>query len=119
MEQPTYQWSIFSSDRIQQWVVRADSFEAFLEAVKNMQMLLPIGERPGNGGHPESLPEQPSIGETPMNGTNDQPICPIHKLPMILRTGRYGPWHEHRYMDETGQEWRCNGERQKAVSKAV
>jgi hypothetical protein len=113
VEQPTFQWSVFSADRSQQWVVRAETFEEFLQAVRQMKVLLP-GEAapeqsalPGVNGAPE---EQAHVGEVP---PPTQPIeqldfCAIHQKPMVLRTGKNGQWYDHRWQ-ENGVWRQCNG----------
>ncbi len=102
MEQlPTYQWSVFSPDRVQQWVVRADSFEGFIEAIAKMRSLLP--EELVNVGKQQD--REGAASPAPAN------FCVLHNKEMKLRTGKDGvTWYDHRWKE--GDTWKqCNGER--------
>ncbi len=113
MEQPKFQWSVFSADRAQQRVVRAETFEEFLQAVRQMNVLLP-GEDASeqsaplgvNGAHEEQA--QVEEAPPPTQPIEQPDFCPIHQRLMMLRTGKNGQWYDHRWQ-EKGSWMQCNG----------
>lgn len=133
MEQwPTYQWSVFNADRSQQWVVRTDIFEDFIQAVSKVRSLLPnyLGgdaarEPETEGSLQESDVQESDTGEPEVrNGSSraqaeivpESPadFCPIHRCLMKLRTGKNNQtWYDHRWQ-EHGVWYQCNGKSQRS-----
>ncbi len=95
---PKFQWTVTNADRSQQGVVRADTFDEFMEAVQSMDKLFP-------------LPKEISLEKASEPGmeTQEQSYCSLHKQPMKLRTAKSGEqWFDHRWKE--GDVWyRCNG----------
>ncbi len=101
-QQPTFQGSVFSADRVQQWVVRANTFEDFVRAIAQMKSLLP-----DSLVQPNEVQEN---AETASASTAAQ-FCSLHQKEMKRRTGKDGQvWYDHRWKE--GETWKqCNGER--------
>ncbi len=116
MEQcPKFQWSVFNQDRSQQWVVRCNSFEEFLEAVGQLQVLL-------SGGDHASQADILSVDGVQNEAQNRQvetvlDFCAIHSKQMTPRTAKNGDtWYDHRWQEGTVW-WRCNGKTQQKNEK--
>ncbi len=95
---PKFQWTVSNADRTQQWVVSADTFDEFLEAVHRMYELIPLTK----GSSPEKAGER-------AKEAGGQPVCSLHNKPMKLRTAKSGEqWFDHRWKE--GDVWyQCNG----------
>ncbi len=111
MEQcPKFQWSVFNQDRSQQWVVRCQTFEEFLEAVGQLQVLL------SGGGHASQADLLNTDGAQNGQGETMSDFCAIHQQQMTLRTAKNGQqWYDHRWKEEN--VWhQCNGKTERVNS---
>ena len=104
MEANKFQWMVFSPDRLQQWVVRADTEEDFIEGILLVQNLVcdtlleHVKEKNAVEG---------TVSEQEPEVQADQ--CPIHNKPMKQRTSKNGGhYYDHRW--QVDNVWHvCNG----------
>ncbi len=95
---PKFQWTVSNADRTQQWVISAETFDEFFDAIHRMSELLPLTK----GSSLEKAGE-------PAKEAEGQPVCSLHKKSMKLRTAKSGEqWWDHRWKE--GDVWyQCNG----------
>jgi len=71
---PLFQWSQFSPDKSEQYVVRTDDWVLLNESVSKIKGLLPQTKTfPNDSGHMATSEE---------HVTDDVPVCPKHDKPM-------------------------------------
>lgn len=77
MDTTKIQWSKFSPDRSEQYVIRVDTWEELVELKKNVEGVVPTEAFPNDIGKPQATPI--SQAQTPV------PMCGIHGTPMTLK----------------------------------
>lgn len=85
-----YQWSKFSSDRSEQFVIRVDHWEELTIARDMVLRIIPSEAFPNDIGK--------NIATPPNKAQKPAPVCPVHKIPMELHmagisktTGKHYP----------------------------
>lgn len=80
---PKYQWSKFSPDRSEQFVVRTDDLNELWKTRDEVINRFPaVDSFPDDIGH--------SKATTPEKVQQEAPKCGVHGTPMSLRQGQYG-----------------------------
>lgn len=75
-----YQWSKFSTDKSEQYVVRTDSWEELVEGIGKVKGIAPTTQAfPDDEGYSAHSEAQ-----------TQAPVCGIHGNPMTQRQGQYG-----------------------------
>ena len=113
-----FMWSRMSRDRLEQWVVRCDDPDEFLDYVTLVRKMLPETAIPPDYGDnsqhnitPLPAPlEVPEVEQEPALPREDDPAyCSLHQAYMKERISKAG----NRYLDHRWQEngvWhKCNG----------
>ncbi len=108
---PKYQYSKFSPDHLEQWVIRSNDYADFLEALDNIKTIIaPAESSQAPAPFPSAVPE-----EEP--GACVLPECSIHHVLMKERRGKDGQtWWDHRWKDEQNQWHSCNGKYERVQS---
>ena len=114
-QQSTFQWSIFTHDRQQQYVVRCDDFEQFSAAIQQVLRILPELERQVTAERINTKEQGTPAAQPPAKPTEPERYCPIHTgKRMKSRTSTDGQtWYDHRWKDESEHWHACNGERER------
>ena len=86
-DNPKYQWSVFTANRNEQYVVRCDDFAEFEQGIRNIRHKMQE-EAPDKEFEPQEMPK----------------ICDIHNVPMMKKKGPYGEFWSHRWAQSF-----CNG----------
>jgi len=113
---PIYQWSKFTEDRLEQFVVRSNDFYDFIAALDNIKGLIA-----GNISIPDNqaIPEPLQLPTNPPEEPETQiiPECPIHHVLMKERRNKSGQtWWDHRFKDDQDQWHICNGKKERVQS---
>lgn len=72
-----FQWSKFSPDKSEQWVVRSDSWNEISDYRDHILELVP------KPGFPEDSGSSAHVGPTSVNPT--APMCGVHNVPMVFK----------------------------------
>ena len=115
--EPTeFQWTWFDQSHKEQYVVRSHDFEEFVVAIEQVKSIMSADGSVGNQQESESVPPPlvsqqppPTPAAPPVKPNSSSPVCAVHSKPMKSRTENGKTWFDHRYRDDNGQWWRCEG----------
>jgi len=92
-----FQWSKFSPNRTEQFVIRTDDWSEMTEYILKAKALLPT-----ENAFPD---DEGNFAHTPEQVEKPKDVCPIHSESMRKFTKNGQSWFSHRLPDGT---W-CNG----------
>jgi len=106
MTDPKYQWSRFvNGGRDEQFVVRADAWEEFLEAkelvINHINSLTKVE------GSTMATSDRAYVDKQMVSG--DEVLCPIHHVKMWEKKGKHGTFYSHGEKQPDGSWMNCSG----------